>query len=208
MAILNVSPTKSNLIKVKQDLTIAEEGYELLEQKREILVIELMSYVERVKRIEKELDKLIFDAYGSLKKAFTYMGHDNASTKVKFINYEYILKKKNLHIVGMALPSIEAETPGLRMQYSFLNTNAIIDETSEKFLKLISLICEMAEIRSVVWRLSLEVKKTQRRVNALEKVVIPDNHETIKFIVNTLEEHERDEMFIRKLVKRRLEEQT
>ena len=91
------------------------------------------------------------------------------------------------------------------LQYSFLNTNAIIDDTSLKFLNLIRLLCEMAEIRAIVWRLSREVKKVQRRVNALEKIVIPDTKETIKYIEDTLEERERDEIFIRKLVKSKLE---
>lgn len=206
MAVLNISPTKSNLIKTKHDLNIAKEGYSLLEQKREILVLELMSYVERVKRIEKDLDILLKDAYVSLKKAISFFGHENAKIKTKFISYDFLLKKKPIKLIGMSLLSVQTETPNLKMQYSFLNTNAVIDETSLKFLKLINILCELAEIRNVVWRLSLEVKKTQRRVNALEKVVIPDSKDTVKYIENTLEEHERDEIFIRKLVKNRLED--
>ncbi|MCK4798215.1 MAG: V-type ATP synthase subunit D [Spirochaetes bacterium] len=198
---LNIPPTKSNLIKVKQSNSIATEGFELLEQKREILVIELMSYVERVKRIEKELDNLIFDAYSSLKKTISTYGHEDIKKKFQFINYEFPMRKKTLKLLGMRLPSVEAEVPRLKLQYSFLNTNAIVDETSMKFLKLINLLCEMAEIRAIVWRLSKEVKKTQRRVNALEKIVIPETKDTIKFIEDTIEEKERDEIFIRKLVK-------
>ena len=37
MAREQIAPTKSNLIKVKERLAIALEGYDLLEQKREIL---------------------------------------------------------------------------------------------------------------------------------------------------------------------------
>lgn len=202
---LNIPPTKSNLIKVKQDNAIASEGYELLEQKREILVFELMSYVERVKRIEKELNNNINKAYGSLKKAISSFGHEDIKKKTQFINYKFSMKKKTLRLFGMSLPAIQTEVPRLKLQYSFLNTNAIVDETSMNFLDLINLICEMAEIRAIVWRLSKEVKKVQRRVNALEKIVIPDTNETIKFIENTLEERERDQIYIGKLVKERLE---
>jgi V/A-type H+-transporting ATPase subunit D len=206
MAKMNIAPTKSNLIRTKQDYSVATEGYELLEQKRQILVMELMSYVERVKRVEKDLDKMIFDAYDSLKKAITTLGHEDAKAKAEFLNYEFKMRKKTLKMMGMMMPSVEVEPPKLSMQYSFLNTHAIVDETSLKFLKLISLLCEMAEIRNIVWRLSREVKKTQRRVNALEKIVLPESKETIKFIIETLEERDRDEIFIRKLVKRKLEE--
>ena len=170
---LNIPPTKSNLIKMKQDNSIANQGYELLEQKREILIVELMSHVEKIKRIEKNLDADMIAAYTSLKKAISTFGHEEIKNKVEFINYEFLMKKKTIKLLGMFLPSIHTEVPELKLQYSFLNTNAIVDETSMKFLKLINLLCEMAEIRTIVWRLSRELKKTQRRVNALEKIIIP-----------------------------------
>ena len=62
MTKLNIAPTKSNLLKVKEQLRISTDGYELLEQKREILVMELMHMVEQVKLLEKETDKLLKSA--------------------------------------------------------------------------------------------------------------------------------------------------
>jgi len=68
MAKENIAPTKSNLLRVKERLTIAQEGYDLLEQKREILVMELMRTVEQVKILERDLNKRIETAYPALKK--------------------------------------------------------------------------------------------------------------------------------------------
>ncbi|MBP7552952.1 MAG: V-type ATP synthase subunit D [Spirochaetes bacterium] len=206
MAKLNIPPTKSNLHQLKQSGQIAREGYELLDQKREILVIELMSYLERTKRVEKDMDKLITDAYRSFTKAVQSYGHKEIEDKSRSIKYPFSMQKKTIKLMGMSLPSAHVDPPRMNLQYSYLNTNAIIDETSKKFLKLISALCEMAEIRTIVWRLSREVKKTQRRVNALEKVVIPETEETLKFIEGALEERERDELFITKMVKSRLQE--
>lgn len=206
MARINIPPTKSNLISVKESNAIAKEGFELLEQKREIIVIELMSYLEKVKRIEKDLDKLIFSAYDSFVKTVSTYGHDEIKKRTENFKYEFKMRKKTVKLIGMTLPSIETEIPRLNLQYSFLNTNSLMDETSKRFLKMINLMGELAEIRNIVWRLSTELKKTQRRVNALEKVVIPDTRDTIKFIEETLEEKERDEMFIRKLVRQKMEE--
>jgi len=204
MAKLNIPPTKSNLLKVKQTHNIAKEGHSLLSQKREILVIELMSYLERVKRVEKDLDKLLNAAYESFKKAIYRFGHTEIEDKVKFIKYEWIMKKKTNKLMGMVLPSVHIDPPKITLQYSFLNSNAIVDETTKKFLQLLTVICEMAEIRAIVWRLSRELKKTQRRVNALEKIVLPENEETLKYIESSLEERERDELFISKLVKTKM----
>jgi len=201
MAKLNVPPTKSNLRMVKQSYNTAKEGYDLLEQKREIIVMELMSYLERVKRVEKDLDKVLNEAYSSLKKTITSLGYKEVEDRARFISYNLEMKKKITKLVGMNLPSIEIENPKLDFQYSFLNTTSCIDDTTTKFLKLITIIREMAEIRTIIWKLSAEVKKTQRRVNALDKVVIPQSMDTIKFIQDTLEERERDETFITKMVK-------
>ena len=59
MAKLNIAPTKSNLLHIKEQLAVAEDGYELLEQKREILVMELMRLVEKVKLLEQKINKKV-----------------------------------------------------------------------------------------------------------------------------------------------------
>ena len=56
MARLNIAPTKSNLLSIKEQLSVSTEGYDLLEQKREILVMELMRLVEKIKLLEKDID--------------------------------------------------------------------------------------------------------------------------------------------------------
>ncbi|HOV14461.1 MAG TPA: V-type ATP synthase subunit D [Spirochaetota bacterium] len=205
MAKINMPPTKTNLRNVKLTHSIAKEGYELLEQKREILVMELMSYLEKVKRVEKDLYKLLFDGYASFKKTVYSFGHREVEDKVKFINYDFNMVKKTTKLMGINLSTVKITPPQLKLQCSFLTSNASIDETSNKFLKIIKLMSELAEIRSIVWKLSNEVKKTQRRVNALDKIVIPETKDTIKFIESSLEEKERDELFISKLVKTKLE---
>ena len=54
-------------------------------------------------------------------------------------------------------------------------------------------------------RLAEEVRKTMRRVNALDKIAIPDFRESIKYIEDTLEESERETFATQKLIKERLE---
>ena len=66
MARLNIAPTKSNLLSIKEQLQVSTEGYDLLEQKREILVMELMRIVEKIKLLEREIDKCIAKAYPAL----------------------------------------------------------------------------------------------------------------------------------------------
>ena len=61
----------------------------------------------------------------------------------------------------------------------------------------------MASIRTIVWRLAEEVRKTQRRVNALDKMIIPQTVETTKYIEGVLEERERENVFVLKALKKK-----
>ena len=76
MAKLNIAPTKSNLLSIKEQLSVAQNGYELLEQKREILVMELMRIVEQVKLLEKQIDSTVEQAYPALKNMLKIVGGD------------------------------------------------------------------------------------------------------------------------------------
>jgi len=179
MARLNIPPTKSNLMLAKEQLAVAREGFELLEQKRDILVMELMRMVERVKLLEADLDKAMEKAYGSLRKMLLAVGRETAREVSSGISYDFSVKERHIKVAGIPLPTLEVKTPPLSVKYSFMNTFAYSDETMRDFLRYLSVIAELAGIRTMVWRLAKEVKKTQRRVNALEKMVVPDTSDTV-----------------------------
>ncbi len=204
MARYEVPPTKSSLFAVKAQLTIAREGYELLEQKREILVMELMRMVEEVKLLERDIDARVQTAYRALRGTLLRMGRDAASEVADGISFSYVTREKSGKLMGIPLPSLDVTMPALELKYSFLSADASCDATMLEFFALLSLVARMAEIRTMVWRLAKEVRKTQRRVNALEKIVIPDVIETRNFIMGVLEEREREVFFVQKILKSRL----
>jgi V/A-type H+-transporting ATPase subunit D len=203
MARENIAPTKSNLHRVRERLNLAREGYELLEQKREILVSELMRRVEQVKLLERELDKRVETAYPSLKRMLITAGRERAKNLSTNINYRFELKEKLVNSAGMKLPSLEIALPAIDIKYSPLNSFAECDETVIEFFELLKLCTELAAIRTIAWRLAREVRKTQRRVNALEKLVIPSASETKVYIESVLEEREREAFFTSKLLKKK-----
>lgn len=200
---LSVAPTKSNLLLVKEQLVIAKDGYELLEQKREILVMELMQMVERVKLLEADIDKQIAKAYPSLKRMFMAVGRDRAERVAKTVSYDFVLNEKRLTLAGMTFSSLSVDLPKRRLAYSYLNSFADCDRVMIDFFELLRLLTDMASIRTIVWHLAREVKKTQRRVNALDKQVIPQTQETRAYIESVLEERERENVFVLKALKTR-----
>ena len=203
MAKLNIAPTKSNLLSLKEQLAVSTEGYDLLEQKREILVMELMHLVERVKLLERDMDKCIAKAYPALKRMLLAMGGERTERLAMAVDYKFEITKKPVIIGGMNFTSLDVTLPKRELFSSFMGTTPDNDEVMADFFELLALITQMASIRTIVWRLAMEVKKTQRRVNALDKMVIPQNKETVKYIESVLEERERDNVFVLKSLKGR-----
>jgi len=203
MAREQIAPTKSNLHRVKERLSIAREGYDLLEQKREILVMELMRKVEVVKILERDLDKRVNTAYPCLKRMLVVVGREKAQRLAQNISYRFELREKLVTAAGMKLPSLEIKIPDAELKYSPVNSFAECDETVIEFFELLKICTELAAVRTIAWRLAREVRKTQRRVNALEKMVIPSASETEAYIEASLEEKERDFFFTSKLLKKK-----
>jgi V/A-type H+-transporting ATPase subunit D len=201
----NVAPTKSNLLKERETLALATEGYELLERKREILMLELMKRIDEVKVLEREMRRRAGTAYPVLRRMLLEAGRDNARELAAGVRADFVAKERRVQVTGISMPALEAVAPERRLQVSFMNSFADSDETAAEFSALLELIARMAGLRAIVWRLAKEVRRTQRRVNALEKMVIPESREIKAFIEASLEEREREAVFATKLLKARKE---
>lgn len=205
MAKLNIAPTKSNLLAMKEQLSVSQNGYDLLEQKRELLVQELMKMVEKVRLLERELDEVTAVAYPAFKRMLMAAGSDQIKRISRNVRYDFSIMEKSVNIGGMTFDTIDVTIPQQKLFYSMIGTYANTDDVISKFFKLLSVLTQMASIRTIVWRLAEEVKKTQRRVNALDKMVIPQTLETKIYIENSLEEKERENVFVLKALKKKNE---
>ncbi|MDA8410189.1 MAG: V-type ATP synthase subunit D [Treponema sp.] len=198
-----IAPTKSNLLKEKENLALAVEGYELLERKREILMMELMKRVDQVRALEREIDEKALSAYPVMRRMILTIGRERAREQAEGMKNDMILRETLVQAAGQRIPSLEAVVPARKLQTSFSGSSVDTDETVAEFTTLLEKLVAMAGLRTVVWRLAREVKKTQRRVNALDKIVIPESRARKSFIESSLEERERDAIFATKLLKAR-----
>jgi len=202
---LNISPTKSNLIKTKASLEFAKSGYELLDQKREILVVEIMQMIEDVRRTRKSAEESLAQAYKALRKAMMLMGVNHVSAVAMAIEPDVTIKITDRSIMGVVIPIIDVVTREKKPYYSSGGTVSAIDQAATNFQNALKRITELTEVEVAVWRLAMELKKTQRRVNALENIFIPQYKETLKFLEDDLAEKEREAFFQMKRVKAKLE---
>lgn len=201
----NVAPTKTNLLKLKGELKFARLGYDLLDQKRNILVLELLNLVDQTIDMEGKVEAALAEAYRNLEEAAVAMGKLEVMSLQSAINIETQVTIHQRKIMGVRLPVVETSYSERPPFYSPMGTSAWIDNALAAFKQALELMGRFAELKVSIMRLAREVKKTIRKVNALEKIAIPDLEETVRTIQSRLEESERDAFVLMKMVKTRLE---
>ena len=205
MAKQNVAPTKTNLMKLRNELKFAELGYNLLDQKRNILIIELLNLVDQTVDFQNRVEESLRKAYRALEETVLNMGKRRVLHLSSAVHMEAEIRIGSRRVMGVSLPVVDTDFHEHAPYYSPMGTSFWIDSSLREFKAVLELMGRLAELRISVIRLANEVKKTIRKVNALEKTAIPNLRDTVSFIENSLEEYERDMLTIMRMVKERLE---
>ncbi len=201
-----IAPTKTSLLKTRQELEFARLGHELLDQKRNILVIELLNLVDQTVDFQERVVQSLAEAYQSLEDAVMQMGKLKVVALSSAVNVEAAINLKQRRVMGVRLPVVETSFSEHPPYYSPMGTSFWIDGALERFKDALQLMGRLAELKISIIRLGAEVRRTIRKVNALEKIAIPDLEQTVVYIQNRLEENERDMFVLMKMVKNRLME--
>ncbi len=196
------TPTKANLIKARESLAFSKSGYALLDKKRTVLIREAMTLVERANEIQKKVKEEFEDAYSTLEIANITLGVNNVSDVAMSIPKQEEFQILYRSVMGVEIPMVVYERDeNKNPNYSFFRTNSALDNAVKTLENLKYLVYELAEIENAVYMISLEIKKTVKRANALEKIQIPRYEEAVKYISEVLEEKEREDFFRLKKVK-------
>lgn len=198
----NSFPTKGNLIKAKATLQMSKMGYELIDKKRNVLIKEILELNTRSKEIQSQINSLFQDAYMALQDANVSMGINNVRVLSFGMPLEDSISVKTRSIMGVEIPYIKYDKTTPDLTYGLFNTNSYLDNAVAIFTKVKELTIEMSMVETAAYRLALNIKKTQRRANALKNVTIPKFEELSKNILVSLEERERDEFTRLKVIKR------
>ena len=205
MAQQQIFPTKGNLMAAKRSLSQAQLGYELMDRKRNILIREMVSLSDKAKEIRDSIDKVFSDAYQSLQMANIMLGV--VTPLAKQIPEETGVHVTYRSVMGVELPTVSIDEKPQIMVYSHELTNSQFDRAYICFNEAKKMAATLAEIENSIYRLSVAIKKTQKRANALKNILIPRYTEQVKFITNALEEKEREEFSRQKIIKANKEKQ-
>ncbi len=201
-----LAPTRSNLLKLADDLKFAQLGYELLDQKRSILVAELLTLVDQAVDYESRVVQALKEAEASLSDAIMKMGRLRVGNLSGAVNIDYSIELGKRRVMGVTLPKVETTFTDNSPYFSSEGTSILAELSIDRYRTTLSLMGRLAELKVSIMRLAREVKKTIRKVNALEKIVIPDNQETIAWMHGRIEEQERENFILLKVVKDRMEQ--
>lgn len=198
-----VAPTRGNLVKLTNSVKMAQSGHDLLDQKRQVLMMELVHFMDSAKEIQSQIASTFKEAYFALEKANLSLGIETVEDISESIPETNNIVVRIHSIMGVEIPDIDPLSDAAKPCYSFHGSSGTLDEAYAKFRKVSALLAKLAEVETSVYRLAVQIRRTHRRVNALEKVVIPANLEQIRFISDTLEEGEREDFTRMKMAQKK-----
>ena len=204
-----VRPTRSELLERRAQIGLAVQGMDLLKQKRDALLIEFMSVMDETLRLSGSLQKAVSEAQYSLAVAKSVDGNVSVRSVAMATKGEVTIDMTGTKIMGVSVPVVTKGRSPMRSSftrgYSITGVSSRIDESADRFEKILDVIIEYADIETRLKRLGEEIQKTNRRVNALEQITVPGLKEQVAYIRQTLDERAREDLFRLKKVKKKIE---
>lgn len=203
-----ISTTRAELLAHKEQIALARQGHDLLEQKRTVLMKEFMRVVHSVLEHADALQNTAVKASRALARAEAVAGAEEVRSASLAARSTLPLNMKTVNVMGIKIPQIEQRAVGRSMfarGYAPGSTSVAIDEAASAFEDELEAILQLSESELRLTRLSREIQRTSRRLNALEQHLIPQLESEIKYIQMALDERERSDHFRMKLIKRSIQ---
>ena len=197
-----VFATKGNLMTAKKSLELSSMGFDLLDRKRNVLIREMMTLLDRSRLLRDEIGATYRQAYAKLELANRTLGSIGELAQAVPVDYG-IQRIRFRSVMGVDIPIVEYEEPPRQLSYGLHQSNSMLDEAYRCFCEAKRMTAMLAEVENSAFRLARAIVKTQRRANALKNVSIPMLESTVKIITEALEEKEREEFSRLKVIKRR-----
>jgi len=201
-------PTKIELIRIKRSLKVAKMVHKILDDKREVLLKRIDEMIEEASKARKDIWTPLETIYSAVLDAYLSLGTGTLESIAMLTPSSMEVGVNVRRIVDVKVPTLQVSTKNLEsLSYGFADTNVAVDKAAKLIKNVLPGICKAAEFENAIFSLAKELEKTQRLINALEYVIMPQYENSIKFITGTLEEREREEFVRLKKVKAVLEKQ-
>ena len=200
-----ISPTRSELLSRRAQIGLARQGADLLRGKREALVREFLSELQRFVDTREALAKELAQAKQSLMRALAVDGPEAVASAGLASRRTIELQTTQRSIWGTKIVEVATEyvpRTSAERGFSAAGSSARIDETAERFEAALELVLRAAPLDRKLARLAEEIRRTSRRVNALEQRMLPALEEQVRYIRGVLDQREREDVLRLKHLKR------
>jgi V/A-type H+-transporting ATPase subunit D len=191
-----VKPTKGFLMDMKRRIGFIERGTEFLKLKRDQLAKELTTSLDVLKGRRKVLMDILQEAYAAVTAAYLSIGPQEVQSQARSIKSSLELEVLPRAVMGVRYPFVKiGEKPQVTAELDIT-----LSVASDKVYEILDDIIHLAEFETRVERIADELGKTNRKVNALENIIIPEYNQIIKFIEDKLDEESLEELVRMKLI--------
>lgn len=202
----NVTATKIELLKYKKSTQVATMVQKILDDKRKVLLKNIEEMIEKASKTRGGIWDPLQDIYKSVNEAYLSLGTgtvDSVAESTPAVMQVDVHVRRVVDVTIPALTVTEKDTKS--MPYGFADTNSSIDRAAKQIKELLPQICKAAEYENSIFSLAKALEKTQKLLNALENVIIPQYQQNVRFIAAAIEEKEREEFAKLKKVKAKIQ---
>jgi H(+)-transporting ATP synthase subunit D len=187
--------TRGVLLRLREQLDFTKRGKELLRMKRDNLAAETNRLLEKVEA-RHELEQRLMRAYNALKNAYITLGYSELQSQASTVE-SLDARVRPRSVMGVLVPEIVlGKTPAISSV-----TSVSAYAAAERLIALMKELVDIAEAEARIEIIAQELMMTNRKVNALEMVIIPQLEQMIRYIDGRLEEETLEEFFRAKRVK-------
>ena len=168
----------------------------MLQEKQDAIMLELLEIVREYREIRNRTLATLERAYAALRFAEAEIGPSRLASIASVSPARLTVSIRYRSVVGARVPVIQAEAvEGGRPPYAFADTSHRLDIAVTEFEESLRMLLTLSEREAALRRLADEIKRTRRRVNALEYVLIPQLQAAVKYVDLYLDEREREDFF-------------
>jgi V/A-type H+-transporting ATPase subunit D len=202
----NVTATKIELFKYKRSSQVASMVQHILDDKRKVLLKNIEEMIAEAQKTRGGIWEPLQDIYQSVNESYLSLGVGTVDSVAQSTPAVMEVESDVKRVVDVTIPVLSVtEKDTKSIPYGFADTNASIDRGAKLIKDLLPKICKAAEYENSIFSLAKALEKTQKLLNALENVIIPQYKQRVRFILATLEEREREEFARLKKVKASME---
>jgi len=202
----NVTATKIELFKYKRSSQVASMVQKILDDKRKVLLKNIEEMIAEAQKTRGGIWEPLQEIYQSVNESYLSLGVATVDSVAQSTPGVMEVESDVKRVVDVTIPVLSVtEKDTKSIPYGFADTNASIDRGAKLIKNLLPKICKAAEYENSIFSLAKALEKTQKLLNALENVIIPQYKQRVRFILATLEEREREEFARLKKVKASME---